>query len=370
MAGSGGDSFVDPTANPIFIFDDAVYFTEALLLSPTENEDHLDAQLAMAAELSEIEQPYKILALDPEPKPATKPAPEAFLETEVPASLAATSALSLQSEQRSSASIRSQETQSTGYTSQPSRRTSHDHATSDLSHAKHKSPSLFRASLSLDRSSYLAEPLLRANHMPKKSMSSVFGGYSVMSSSSSMRERTSRKSKRASALFQRFKRTSSVITSKPYREPRSGEEVDMVILGRRKDHAFPSPDLESLRDSGYSEDGESSLDLPRGLDIKVSMAENPVETFLDSPGFDDSSSPPKEISEDEKLIDIDPMKCDDFRNLRNEQREQYQRISLFEANQWKALAVHQHCTLKGIEAQFKTDRHDILLAPHRARTLG
>lgn len=53
----------------------------------------------------------------------------------------------------------------------------------------------------------------------------------------------------------------------------------------------------------------------------------------------------------ETPIKIDPMECGNFTSLRNEQREQYQRISLFESNQRKALAVHHHWALKHLKAR-------------------
>lgn len=187
MAGSGGDFFADLTTTPIF--DDAVYFTEALLLSSAENEDHLDAQLAMAAELSNIEQPWKIL--HPEPAP--------------PAVLAHTSAMSFQSEHRSSLSIRSQETQSTGYTSQHSPRTSYERPTAD----RRFLPSLSRISISTEPSSYLV-----ANQSPRSSpqqTSSTSSFSAVNAVFAPTRPLMMRKTKRASVFLSKFKRTSRFV---------------------------------------------------------------------------------------------------------------------------------------------------------------
>ncbi|CAI6335653.1 unnamed protein product [Periconia digitata] len=337
MPGSGGDFFVDLTTTPIF--DDAVYFTEALLLSAAENEDHLDAQLAMAAELSDIDQPYRILAHAPES------------DLGLPAILTSTSALSLHSEQRSSASIRSQETQSTSWTSQPSGRTSHDHAAFDLSPVHHKPPSISRVSLSTDRSGHSLEPipLLRPNAQHRDSTSSFSVTNSVLSSSSSTRERLLRKPKRASAIFSKFKRTSSTPTSKPRHWSHPGEEVDLDLTTKSDRNGVQSPDVDSLRGSDYSEDGASSLDLPRGSDIDTTT----MHTFL---------SIPETMQPDCKSIKPDAMECETFRSLRNEQREQYQRITLFESNQRKALAAHHHWALKQL-----TPRCEALRAERKAQ---
>lgn len=89
------------------IFDDAVYCAEALRLPPNQSEDGIDRELALLAEESGIQEPWKILCL---PRDVSR----------------ALSTVTMDSDPRSSISVHSQETQSTSFTSAPSR-TSRDH---------------------------------------------------------------------------------------------------------------------------------------------------------------------------------------------------------------------------------------------------
>ena len=130
MPDSTGNLFADLTIAPIL--DDALFFSEALLLFSHETEDDVDAQLAMAAREIGIEDAYRYLypdALD--------------LSTSM-------STLSLHSEQRSSMSIHSRETQSTGLTSQPSRSSRDNPSIPGPSPVLPSAPPFLRAFGSLD----------------------------------------------------------------------------------------------------------------------------------------------------------------------------------------------------------------------------
>jgi hypothetical protein len=90
------------------IFDDTVYLSEALGLPIGQTEDDVDAELALLATESGIQDPYLFLC---PPQDISR----------------ALSTVTLDSDHRSSLSIHSQETQSTSFTSAPSR-TSKDQA--------------------------------------------------------------------------------------------------------------------------------------------------------------------------------------------------------------------------------------------------
>ncbi|KAF2643391.1 hypothetical protein P280DRAFT_251744 [Massarina eburnea CBS 473.64] len=324
MFGSGGDYFADLTTEPIF--DHVVYNAEALLLPVNEDEDHLDNQLAIAAQESGVENPFTFLG----PKMA---------------GVLTSTAMSLESEQGSAASIRSQETQSTGVTSQPSRRQSRDSAIPQ-------------------QLPMLPSPPVRARQPTLR-----------------------RKLKRSSALFSRFKKDTCDCTSKsPHmdiatsqspklecghslstyairihvheamnREEQTApaccgkplpQDVLQMIMPNEDLHvvgnnALPSPDVGSLRDSGYSEDGVSSIELPR-LDTEP-FSTTPTLARRDTPQID-------EVSFDSALA------REAFKSLRAEQREQFQRVTLFESNQRKALAAHHQWSLRRLASQLESTK--------------
>lgn len=189
MLDRGGDCFADLTIAPIF--EESLYLSEALLLPVNENEDDLDAQLAVCARESGIEDPYRYLC------------PDAH---DISTSM---STMSLQSEHRSSMSIHSRETQSTGFTSQPSR-TSRDNTFVEQSQVLRTPPPLARASLSLDHYDSVMHrfrPGVRHRH----SSSTYSAANSVLSSASSARKPAVRKHKRGSGLFSMFRKDSRCV---------------------------------------------------------------------------------------------------------------------------------------------------------------
>lgn len=118
-------------------------------------------------------------------------------------------------------------------------------------------------------------------------------------------------------------------------------EVDLVA-----DNVLPSPDEVSLRDSGYSEDGMSSIDLPRILDTHVLVSEPSTMPV----------TPTHEIDDDDVARLASALESETFRQLKMEQREQYQRISVFEANQRRALAANQPPALERLATQLRLSK--------------
>lgn len=177
MTDAGGDSLADFTTAPIF--DERLYFSEALLRQHGETDEHVDAQLTAAAKESGIEDPDLFLI----PRPAVLDISTALSTT------------SLHSEQRSSVSVHSRETQSTTYTSLPSR------SSRDKSPMSRMPPPLVRASFSLDRNDAVPEtPRGAMRHRHSTS------GYSSSPSLQSVQSQSGRKQKRASALFSMFRK--------------------------------------------------------------------------------------------------------------------------------------------------------------------
>lgn len=176
-----GDSIATLTTAPIF--DDRLYFTEALLLQDGDTDDLVASRLALAAKESGIEDALLFLI----PRPAVLDISTAL------------STMSLRSEQRSSVSVHSRETQSTTFTSLPSR------SSRDKSPMSRMPPPLLRASFSVDRNDAIAETP-RSSMRHRHSTSGFSTSPSLHSSASSMQGRSSRKQKRASALFSLFRK--------------------------------------------------------------------------------------------------------------------------------------------------------------------
>jgi hypothetical protein len=104
-----------------------------------------------------------------------------------------------------------------------------------------------------------------------------------------------------------------------------------------------SPTFSSLRDSGYSEDGASSVDLPGTFKAHS----HPMETFVATP-----SGTPR--IEEEALIPA--LANEAFNVLKAQQKEQFQRISLFEANQRRALSAFHQWTRKRLTSRLEADK--------------
>lgn len=175
--------------NTALIFEDTVYVREALNLPSKQTEEELEAELALLAQESGIQDPYLSLSSPQDISRAVS-----------------TVTLDIDSDDRSSSSIHSQETQSTSFTSAPSR-TSRDQVPNDRPAAQRK-PTLARPSLSIDNQSQA-----RTVDSPspgieqRRSTSAVSVAQSVLSESSSISSSISRR-KRGLDLFGMFRRDS------------------------------------------------------------------------------------------------------------------------------------------------------------------
>lgn len=182
MTDAGSNGLQDLSTDPIF--DDRLYFAEALQLTGVESEDHVDALLTAAARESGIEDPDLYLI----PRPA-------ILDIQT-----AISTMSLKSEQRSSVSIHSRDTQSTTQTSVPSRHSR------DKSPMSRMPPPMVRASNSLDRNDAIPiSPGLLSPLRHRHSSSAVSTSMSLPTPST-IPLHSGRKPKRASALFSMFRK--------------------------------------------------------------------------------------------------------------------------------------------------------------------
>jgi hypothetical protein len=167
------------------IFDDAVYLSEALGLSINQNEDDLDADLALLARESGIHDPYRFVS-----------PPQSISR--------AISTMTLDSDTRSSRSIHSQETQSTSFTSAPSRTSRDQLFPSERPSAKRTPLKLARAPPSVEN---YEQPLGRpVSGMTSRQSSTLSIAPPVVSSSSS--QQAQRRKKRGSAIFSMFRRDS------------------------------------------------------------------------------------------------------------------------------------------------------------------
>ncbi|KAF2003817.1 hypothetical protein P154DRAFT_519736 [Amniculicola lignicola CBS 123094] len=337
------------------IFDDAAYLAEALCLTDAQSEDELEAQLAITARESGIEDPYR------------------FLHPAVDHVATALSSITFHSAQRSSVSIHSRETQSTGYTSHPSR-TSRDH------------PPFARSSLSYD--SYDAvmdhiKPRIKHNH----SSSEVSGSRSFQSAASStLKSLGTPRKKRSSGLFSIFRRDAaasptSLRPPNPLTERLAcGHAFTKYFVRMRiqaalseKEHVAPSccgqpipravlelvltkeevdlvtgtvrsPVL-SQRDSGYSEDGVvSSIDLSQSSFTHS----QPSLPFVTAPATPNRSTPDDMLNQ--------ALANEAFKSLQAQQREHFQHISTFESNQRKALSAHHDRIVRHLTTQFEAEK--------------
>ncbi|KAH9868616.1 hypothetical protein J1614_007688 [Plenodomus biglobosus] len=360
------------------IFDDSVYLSEALCLPVNQNEDDADAQLTLLATESGIQDPGRFLC------------PSPYISR-------ALSTMTADSDHRSSMSLHSHETESTSFTSAPSR-TSRDHV-----YAKETSPSpkarvppaLARAALSAMHQGPVTQNLtFRPKSAHAKSMSSVT--QSALSSTASLlpQQPQQPRRKRASNLFLLFRKDSGSCSSKAHnrRHSKSGgtkldcghtlspaavnihieealqngqdtipnccgialphalvegiiskEEPDLPLSGDE----LQSPDLASLPGSGYSENSVSSIELPRSP--KKSAAPIIAQAAL--------KTAPRHTRHQEINIDLALAK-EAFTSFRAQQKEQFERVAMFECSQWKALSVHHHHALKQLMAKQKASKEE------------
>lgn len=174
--------------------------------------------------------------------------------------------------------------------------------------------------------------------------------HSVLSSSSSLQTSTPRK-KRASALFSLFRKDSALHSACPspshdqhHARPRASksvltaDEADRVLGG-----AAQSPEIGSLRDSGYSESGMSSIELSRSLK-RISLSTASKST---------PSTPLRRSSSGQS-----PATEEAWASFRAQQKEQFERVAAFECNQRKALSAHHQFSLKRLAEQHESSKKE------------
>lgn len=120
------------------------------------------------------------------------------------------------------------------------------------------------------------------------------------------------------------------------------EETDLVLDG-----AARSPELNSLRDSGYSENGMSSIDLPRPAH----------KTPLRASSKSVPNTPPRRISIQLPLGNPS-LANEASKSFMLQQKEQLERVAAFESNQRKALLVHHQCSLKRLAEQHENSKDE------------
>jgi len=170
----------DDALTTMQIFDDATYLREALSLPVNQSEDDVDAQLALLARESGIEDPYRFLC------PVQ----------DISRALSTTTVGSAHS---SSLSIHSHQTQSTGFTD-PSR-TSREQPYVKRQPPQQITPTQARASrASITVESPTEYSYFPANFKQRHSTASTFSAAHSMSSSASSLQKTSTRRKRASFL--------------------------------------------------------------------------------------------------------------------------------------------------------------------------
>jgi hypothetical protein len=165
----------DDALTTMHIFDDAAYLRDALGLPVNQSEDDIDAQLALLARESGIEDPYRFLC-------------------PVQETSRALSTTTVGSAHSSSLSIHSHQTHSTGFTD-PSR-TSREQPHVKRLPPQQATPTLARASIAVE------SPMdyFPANFKQRHSTASTFSAAHSMSSSISSLQKCNTRRKRASFL--------------------------------------------------------------------------------------------------------------------------------------------------------------------------
>lgn len=119
------------------------------------------------------------------------------------------------------------------------------------------------------------------------------------------------------------------------------EETDRVLEG-----AVQSPELSSLRDSGYSENGMSSIDLPRPAQAPLPITSKSVP-----------NTPPRRVSL--QLPNGNSSLANEaLKSFKSQQKEQLERVAAFESNQRKALSAHHQLSLKRLAAQHENNKDE------------
>jgi hypothetical protein len=119
----------------------------------------------------------------------------------------------------------------------------------------------------------------------------------------------------------------------------SKEETDIVTAQK-----VELPMFSTLRDSGYGEARLSSIDLPRAL----SKRSHATESFPAAPDTLCLNLPRK----DEETLNR-ALANEAFRSLRAQQKQQFERISAFEASQRKAISAYHEWTLKRLSSELE-----------------
>ncbi|KAH4298871.1 hypothetical protein HBH64_017560 [Parastagonospora nodorum] len=349
------------------IFDDAVYCAEALQLPADQTEDSVDRELALLAEESGIQEPCNFL----------------YVPHDISRAL---STVTLDTDTRSSISVRSQETQSTSFTSAPSRTSKDQVQNSERMPVMRSPPQHARASPMVEQPDLLLDTSPTAI-TPRFSSSNLSVSKSVLSDSSSSSNPNQRK-KRAGLLGLFSRKGSSSCTPQSRHGSRSrrtkldcghAPSADMIhvyvkealqsggqavpsccgaplprkvlesVMAREEvdlfiNKALPSPGVETIRDSGYSEGGMSTVEFTRALE-----ATSPPAT---------PTSPPAVASRRRhEAINIDSALAKEaFRSFQTQEKEQLQHIFSFESNQRKALSAHHASSLKRLADLHETSK--------------
>lgn len=377
------DYLADLTTEPIF--DHVVFSSEALNLLNGQTEENLEFELVAAARDVGIEDPYRFLDI---------PANNA---SNVANDTASTTVSSLH---RSSMSIHSRDTQSTGVTS-PLSRTSKDISALDSLATLRISP---RISVSSDDGydNMMRRFRYNARHRTSSNVSDV---PSVSSLSSSQSKSTPRKQKRNSlfAMFRKDSRYARGLKQKPLTNhlesarlpspqarsspvgtfrlecghipsqsavrahiqdsmcnkgqtapsccgrPLPRSVLEMVLTKQEVDAianlGIKSPDTTSMNGSTYGDDSLTSIEIP-----------------LSSPSPPQNSADAKETPQQSPIEDgllNQLLEDDSFKSLKVQQKEQFQRISLFESNQRKALSAYHLWTLDRLLTRLESDHEEM-----------
>jgi hypothetical protein len=118
------------------------------------------------------------------------------------------------------------------------------------------------------------------------------------------------------------------------------EETDRVLEG-----AVRSPELSSLRDSGYSENGMSSIELPRPAH----------KTPLPPASKSMPNTPPRRIS---VHVSTGSLANEALKSFKAQQKEELERVSAFESKQRNDLKAHQRCSLKQLASQHENNKDE------------
>lgn len=364
------------------IFDDAVYHAEALRLPVDQTEDDADAELALLAAESGIQDPYRFLYA---PQDRSR----------------ALSTATLDSDLRSSASIHSQETQSTSFTSPPSRTSRDQTRNSERLSSMRGPPTPARASPTAEHQDPSDDPA--PSNLPARASSSTLSvSKSLLSDSSSSSTPLPRR-KRASGLFGMFRKSSGYIC----RTSVTMHDINLLCSScpSQSHHGYHgkarAPRLEcghSLSPSAIRIHVQEALDrgevvptccgkaLPRSVldttlvkeeaDLikKRAMSTPDVETVC-GPGYGEQSLPIASVSRPLEVTPLSPTSTslptvmnrrrheainiesalanEAFKSFRTQEKEQFERVSAFECNQRKALTAHHTGSLERLATQHK-----------------